>query len=534
MKNLGHIGPVTWIKGGAYGALLGLLYFSALEWLVIKDWGREDFNYAFIIPFVLVYLIWEKREALASSPSTPSWAGLIPFGLGLGLFWLGELAGEFFTLYISFWLVVVGLCWLEWGWKKIRTLWFTFLMFLTMFPPPNFIYTKISFYLKLISSKLGVDMIRLYGMAAYREGNVIDLGFTQLQVVDACSGLRYLIPLIVLALLLSYFFKAALWKRVIVVVSAIPLSVFTNSLRIALTGILYQTLGPAVAEGFFHGFSGWFIFMFSLAALLLEMWLLGRIGKEKAGSDANPGFGPLPEHRQGTPRVTGRPFLRPQFMVAVILLGSSLVLAQGVEFREEIPISRPLGGFPSHIGEWRGDKQTMDTLFIDALDLSDYVILDYRNPAGEAVNLYVAYYESQRKGESIHSPATCLPGGGWEFKQAGKVLIPNVVPGEVSMPVNRAYLQKRDVRQLVYYWFPQRGRVLTNAYELKLYTFWDALTKQRTDGSLVRVITPVYPLEDFDRAEDRLRTFLREAVPVLREYLPGATLKPIVTASDTP
>ena len=100
------------------------------------------------------------------------------------------------------------------------------------------------------------------------------------------------------------------------------------------------------------------------------------------------------------------------------------------------------------------------------------------------------------------------------------------------MPVNRAVMQKGDYRQLVYYWFPQRGRVLTNAYELKLFAFWDALTKQRTDGALVRAITPVNPLEDIENAEGRLHSFLRQAVPVLRDYIPGKTLDVEITPSD--
>ena len=104
-------------------------------------------------------------------------------------------------------------------------------------------------------------MLQTYGMSAYREGNIIDLGFTQLQVVDACSGLRYLFPLLILGVLLAYFYRVALWKKLIIILSTIPLTIFTNSLRIALTGIIYEIWGAKEAEGFFHGFSGWFIFM---------------------------------------------------------------------------------------------------------------------------------------------------------------------------------------------------------------------------------------------------------------------------------
>jgi EpsI family protein len=114
--------------------------------------------------------------------------------------------------------------------------------------------------------------------------------------------------------------------------------------------------------------------------------------------------------------------------------------------------------------------------------------IDYKDSLGGSINFYVVYNESQRKGESIHSPATCLPGTGWIFNQDGAVTIPLSTNDGGLMKVNRAFMQKGAYKQLSYYWFPQRGRILTNAYQLKLYAFWDALTRQRTDGALVRVM----------------------------------------------
>jgi exosortase len=187
-----------WLRLAVYGGLIAAVYWTALRWMILHDWAREDYSHCSLIPFVVLYLLWEKRREPASM--APSWAGLIPFGLGIGLFWLGELEGEFFTLYMSLLLVIVGLSWLHLGWAKIKAIWFALVMMPAMFPFPNFINVRLSLYLKLISSQLGVWMLHLYGMSAYREGNVIDLGFTQLQVVDACSGLRYLFPLMVLAL----------------------------------------------------------------------------------------------------------------------------------------------------------------------------------------------------------------------------------------------------------------------------------------------------------------------------------------------
>ena len=167
------------------------------------------------------------------------------------------------------------------GWQKLKIILFPLILILTMFPPPYFLNTRISLKLKLVSSQLGVGIMQFCGMSAYREGNVIDLGFTQLQVVDACSGLRYLFPLIVLGILLAYFYKAAFWKKAVLVISTVPISIVVNGIRIALVGMLYPIFGPKVAEGFFHDFAGWFIFMVSLGILLAEMWVLKKVHGSK-------------------------------------------------------------------------------------------------------------------------------------------------------------------------------------------------------------------------------------------------------------
>jgi len=273
---------ILWIT--AYCVLFAGIFFNTFANLA-SQWRKDDFSYCYIIPFIIIYLVWEKKDQFFAVVSRPSWKGLPVLCLGIIFFWIGELGGEYFTLYLSFWLVFVGLCWLHLGWKKLKIVSFPLVFMLTMFPPPNFIYQKISVNLKLISSQLGVAIMQVFGMSAYREGNVIDLGFTQLQVVDACSGLRYLFPLVVIGILLAYFYKDVFWKKVVLVISTIPISIAVNGLRIASVGMLYPVFGQKVAEGFFHDFSGWFIFMVSSGILLVEIWILKRIGRKQAETD---------------------------------------------------------------------------------------------------------------------------------------------------------------------------------------------------------------------------------------------------------
>lgn len=336
---------MSWVKFTLYGLLLLGIYFSAFTWLITHDWEREAYSYCWLIPPLVLFLIWIKRDELASLPSEPSWVGLLPVGMGILFFWIGELSGEFFTLYISFWLVLVGICLLHLGWKKLKILGFSLFFILTMFPVPHFINTRLMLQLRLISSKLGVAMIHIYGLPVARNGNIIDLGFTKLQVVDACSGLHSLISLMVLSLLIVYFFKDHIWKRAVLLLSSIPLAIVTNSMRIAITAILYKYFGAGVAEGFFHDFSGILIFVICIPVLLIEMKILEKLPPVQSSSASEPKETPivLSGDNIGIQNKTVSKYglFRPSmFIVAFILLGVTLLSSKIVDFREKIPAKK--------------------------------------------------------------------------------------------------------------------------------------------------------------------------------------------------
>lgn len=313
-----------------YPFILIPIFFTTYIYL-FGMWESEDYTYCYLIAPIALYLIWEKRVELAKIPSTNSWFGIGLILSGIAFFWLGELGGEFTILFISSWLILVGIIIVHFGWPKLKCIWFPILFLLAMFPPPSFIHNRLTLKLKILSSQIGVAMMQAYGMSAYREGNIIDLGFTQLQVVDACSGLRFLFPLMIMGILFAYLFRSAWWEKIFLVISTIPLTIVTNSLRIAMTGILFELWGPKVAKGFFHGFSGWFIFMFGLVVLLVEMWLLKKIFPKKKNTSIQ---SPVPQVKDldsnttpsimpPSPKIFLTFFRPPQFIVAIVLLGSN-------------------------------------------------------------------------------------------------------------------------------------------------------------------------------------------------------------------
>jgi EpsI family protein len=541
------------IASGILLSICGLLFwglFRSSLGLLFSTWGDGDYSYAWLIPFVILYLVWEKRDRLSAEPVVGAWWGIAPLIFGIGLFWLGELGGEYYTLYVSAWLILVGILWLHLGRRKMKVLLFPVFLIPTTFPFPAFVYYKTSFQLQLISSKIGATLLQIVGVVVHREGNVIDIGVTQLQVVQACSGLRYVLPLLILGLVVAYFYRASFWKRAFLVLSTIPLTIFWNSTRIALTGILWIKWGPGIAEGFLHDFSGFVIFLVSLAVLLGEMWVLSRIGRPayrpggsgkgaevsgmQKGADGPPlskgegrdnRFIPLTgfSWKEGELRATSRHEHLPRTLTALVLLGATVICFSSIDFRPRIPIREPLSKFPLSIAEWRGTRGQIDPEELRWLSLSDYTLIDYRNKTGQDVNFYVAYFETQIKGGSLHSPETCLPGSGWVFKESGSLTIP-VQFGEGYLKVNRVLMEQLGRKMLGYFWFEQRGRDLTTIYQLKLYNFWDALTQRRTDGALVRVLTPMAGIESVDEAGARLNEFLDKVVPALAPFIPGREL----------
>ncbi len=507
---------------GIYIILIIGIYYSSLQWLIFHDWTREDYSYGVLIPFFILYLIWEKRQALSGQLSVPSMTGLFLLIISILLFWIGELGGEFFTVYFSLWAVVFSLSLLHMGWKKLKTIIFPLILSLGMFPLPEFIHGRLTLNLKLLSSQFGVFLMQLMGMTAYRSGNIIDLDFTKLQVVDACSGLRFFIPLVIMGILIAYFFHKIWWKRIVLVLSTIPIAVLINGLRIFSVGFLYQFWGKAAAEGFFHDFSGWVILTVSLAFLYLESFILKRLcGKEterQSSADDNKTVQGAGFNIQG--EKAGSRLFSVNFILSVLLLGVTLAASQGIEFREKTPSIKNLSDFPVTIDEWEGTARPLDQKYINTLDFTDYVMMNYLNQKKQLVNFYVAYYESQQKGEAIHSPDTCLPSEGFIFKESGLIELPASMKNGSPVKVKRALMQKGNIKRLAYYWFPMRGRILTNAYQIKFYTFWDAVTRQRTDGALVRLITPIYKNENTNDADTRLKKIAEKIIPALNQFLP--------------
>ena len=502
-----------WILIGIGVVLTIISGFDALAEMVRRWETSEEYGYGYMIPLITLFLIWQRKDKLELMPFTGSQLGVAVLAAGMIIILLGQLSAIYTITQYGFVIAVIGAFYAVMGWTSFRIVAIPLLLLFLMVPLPAFVFNNLSSQLQLISSQIGVAVIRLFDISVHLEGNIIDLGTYQLQVVEACSGLRYLFPLIALSIIASYFYQAAVWKRVVVILSSIPITVLMNSFRIGAIGVLVDNYGIEQAEGFLHDFEGWIIFMACVALLVAEMWMLSRFGKDRRPFREIFGMefpAPTPA---GVPIVT-RALSHHAYVVFVFLvMGTVGAVAVGGRI-EQIPERPEFVSFPLSFDEWRGRNNTLDSIVLDTLKLDDYLLADYRNENGEAVNLYVAYYGSQRSGASVHSPRSCLPGGGWRIESHTEVMLGN------GLRANRFIIRMGENRQLVYYWFKQRDRIITNEFFVKWYMLLDSIMRSRTDGALVRLTTVLRSGEGVEEGDARLRAFAHEITEPLSQYVP--------------
>ncbi len=245
-----------------------LLYRDVVYWMV-DDWEmRGDFSHGYLIVPLALWLAWERRDALRATPLSPSVSGMIVIVASLFLLAAGTLGVETFLARLSIVGVIAGAVVFVLGWAHLRLLAFPIGMLLLMIPIPSIIFNRITLQLQFLASTLGERMLLAAQVPVLREGNVIQLPEMSLQVAEACSGIRSLMSLITIAVLYGYYSERIAWRRAVLVLSAVPIAIVMNGLRIAGTGIAARSYGVAAAEGFSHAFSGWLIFVASLGLLV--------------------------------------------------------------------------------------------------------------------------------------------------------------------------------------------------------------------------------------------------------------------------
>jgi len=284
---------------------IAFAYATVLAKLSYDWWTDENYSHGLLIPFIIGYILWARRDKFASARTNASvWLGGAAVAIALLALWGGVAGAELYTQRMSLVLLLAGIVVYFWGVQLFKLILIPLFLLILAIPIPAIIFNKIAFPLQLFASRCAVWSMQTLGIPVLRQGNVIELkplnsfATKKLEVVEACSGIRSLMTLITLAVVFAYFThpnsdpdhpktrRYGILRAVIIVVSAVPIAIVTNALRVSGTGVLAHYYGTEVADGFFHSFSGWVVYIVAFLILFGVGWLLDRF-RPTSGSAEN-------------------------------------------------------------------------------------------------------------------------------------------------------------------------------------------------------------------------------------------------------
>ena len=512
---------INWVNNHTraviYAALVILLMITfqeALNEQLTRVLSEERYSHAPLVFCMALYLIWIKRFEIKNH-NQGAWIGvIIAVVAGIALI-IGELSAIWTIVQYGILIMCFGLAWTMIG-KQIRKILIPFMHLFLVIPLPYMLDVMLSGKMQLVSSNLGVAFTRLLGLSVFQEGNVIDLGIYKLQVVEACSGLNYMYPLMTIGLMMGYMYKAPFYARASIFLSSVPISIVMNSMRIAMVAILVNHFGIKAAEGFMHYFEGWVIFLICIVLLLIEAKLLNAVVGMKKRKLAD-SFDYLETQHPIVDKHAKSSINRLPIMIGITVVLLAAISTLSIKHRNEIiPKREFFSEYPSEIAGWQGRQYQFENGENQTLKLKDYLLMNYTK-SNMKIDFYAGYVDSQRAGSVPHSPKACIPGGGWEITDTNLHEI--VIDGSKTIKVTRMLISKGISKQLVYYWFHQRGRDLSNEFSMKFSLLYDAININRTDGAIIRFTIPVYQSET--EADNTLAEFIRLNYQLFPRFIPN-------------
>ncbi|WOI58406.1 VPLPA-CTERM-specific exosortase XrtD [Palleronia sp. LCG004] len=488
-----------------------------------RAWQLPEYSHGPLIPILSGFLFLRhlKEVPVDPGPKTDRWPGVAVIFLALFMGGLGRLANIPDIVAYATIVWVGGLLLISFGARTGWLFWPSVLHLVYMLPLPGVLYYGLSTSLQMISSELGVWFLKLLSVPVFLEGNIIDLGVYKLHVAEACSGLRYLFPILSFSYIFAVLYRGPMWHKAVLLISAAPITVLMNSVRIAISGVIVDRYGLDWVEGFSHFFEGWVIFvscvilLFCLARLMLFLQPVKMSLTEALDLD----YDGLGTQAKRIALVRPSPAL---ITAAIVFLVGAFVAVATPERQAVIPERESFATFPQRVGDWQqvGPAQRLEDSVATILAADDYHSINLSNAGAAAqVGLFMTWYANQDDGGS-HSPEVCLPGAGWEIAWLEQTDISNEIGAARPVELNRAIIQQGESRMMVYYWFEQQGRMLTDDFSAALYTLWDRTFTGRTDTGLVRLTTPILENETPQDAERRLNDATEALLPLVPRYLP--------------
>jgi exosortase D (VPLPA-CTERM-specific) len=494
---------------------LALIFLPIIPDLLHDYEVDPDTAHGILVPFICIWLVWRKRQELAALPVRYSSWGIPVLVSGLLVFEISFLGHLAVGARLSFVVVVAGIVLLTLGKEFSKGVLFPIFFLVFLVPFPESLRGIVAFPLQLLATKVSAGILNAIGIVAVREGNVIRLLNTDLEVVAACSGIRSIIAYLMLGVLFAHLRRFRFAGAAVLVLLAIPIALAANVGRVVTSGIL-ASFDPKLAQGFLHEFSGMALFAVGFAVFILLSSVLKRLFKE---ADARPDA-----EMAGKPRQNGRMETPPlaATLAALVLLSAAAGGTFALGHRPQVEVRNPqrLGELDMVIGDWVGEKEHFENEaeINKILDPTISFLRAYQRN-GDRVSLYVGYYGTKKGGRSTHNPRSCYAGGGWTILENESI---GIVPqGETNpVTVERLLVEFRGIRQEVLYWYQTSGsRVVADGPILNLLRLWRGVVENRNDGAFVRVTSNFQPGEE-EHAAQIVREFSEMIIPKLAEYWP--------------
>jgi exosortase D (VPLPA-CTERM-specific) len=507
-----------WVAWGALPVLILLLFRPILPDLV-HTWETDPDNaHGILVPVLSGWLIWRKRKELAGTPVRPWWPALAGVLFSLLLYALSYLGDVAVGARVSLVLLIYTTVLFTLGREYERKLRFPLLFLFFMVPVPDSLKSRVSFPLQLFASRVSAFLLDLFGIVVVREGNVLHLRETSLEVAAACSGIRSMVSYLMLGVFFSYISENRKKVTILLISLSIPIALAANVSRVTLSGVLAEWFGPETAEGFLHEASGLVMFGAGFVIFLGLNHFLNRFFS--TGEKKNPPVTEPSSGRAAAPAPLSRRGWLPLAVTGLLLVAGNLrIMTASPGGRIEIAEPR-LEELPAVIDGWTGRRAYFpDEERINAILGVDISFLRVYSRGEDRVELYVGYYGTERGGRSSHNPESCYVGAGWTIDERSVMAIS---PEDRKRPVevNHLVVESGERRQEMLHWYQVAGkRVVQSGFDLNLLRFWRRIAENRNDGAFIRVTSTVDP-DRPERALQLVREFSEAVIPLFPDYWP--------------
>ena len=488
-------------------ALLFLFaYRSVLGSLVQDWWTNQAHSHGFLVVPIGLFIVWTKRNQLRRLPVKPTiWLGIFFMGAAGILLILSEIGGVLILGELSLILMLAGIILELLGISFFKNLWVPLAYLFFMLPILEGIILTWNWQFQLLTARMGVFILRVLGIPVQLEQNRIVLPDIILRVADSCSGARYLISVLALAIPLAYVLLKRMRNRITLVVLSVVIGVVANWIRVVCIG-LWAYYGGAVVHGPFHVFQAVSVAWVAFAGLFCCAWGLSSAERKVVDVKGTDGLLPTAENAHSVSTLWHHSWVN---VVLILVLVIAYLL---VYYRGPVPLKQNFATFPSVIGQWVELRQNSGSPLLQAEGADDELLKTYSDGEGHIVHLYIAYFHYQRQAKEamsylmapFHHNAQMLP-------------MPSAQPAVV---VNWKHVTTESQDYEVLFWYDFNGRIVANKIAAKGSTIWDALTRGRTNGALVMVYNEVGQNRVLEYHAGGAEKFALELLPILREFLP--------------